>query len=70
MAENKITPEEADLLKGIPVADDICVEADSGGHTDGGVAFALIPAMFKLRDEMMEQNKYHKKIKVGVAGGI
>ncbi len=70
LTENKITPEEADLLKGIPVVDDICVEADSGGHTDGGVAFALIPAMIKLRDEMMEENKYHNKVRVGAAGGI
>ena len=68
--ENKITPEEAELSKKIPMADDICVEADSGGHTDGGVAYALMPAMLKLRDEMMKKYQYPKKIRLGAAGGI
>lgn len=70
LAENKITADEADLSREVSVADDICAEADSGGHTDGGVAYALIPAMIKLRDEMMEKYKYHKKVRVGAAGGI
>lgn len=68
--ENKITQEQADLLKEIPVADDLCVEADSGGHTDAGVAYALMPAMIKLRDEMMKKYGYHRKARVGAAGGI
>lgn len=70
LEESKITPEEAKLSKEIPVADDICVEADSGGHTDGRVAYCLMPAMLRLRDEMMERYKYHKKVRVGAAGGI
>ncbi len=59
-AENRITREEALLAKELPVAEDLCVEADSGGHTDGGVAYALMPAMIKLRDEMVEQHRYSK----------
>ncbi|WP_024834388.1 ACP S-malonyltransferase [Ruminiclostridium josui] len=70
LAEGNITSEEAMLLKEVPVADGICVEADSGGHTDGGVAFALLPAMIKLRDDMMEKYRYQKKILLGAAGGI
>lgn len=70
LQENKITPEEAELSKKIPMADDICAEADSGGHTDGGVAYALMPAMLKLRDDMMEKYQYPKKIRLGAAGGI
>jgi len=66
----KITPEEADSLKHLPMADDICVEADSGGHTDQGMPYALMPAMRKLRDEMMEKYNYSKPIRVGAAGGI
>jgi len=68
--ENKITQEEADLSTQIPMADDICVEADSGGHTDGGVAYALTPAVIKLRDDMMEKYQYNKKVRIGAAGGI
>jgi trans-AT polyketide synthase/acyltransferase/oxidoreductase domain-containing protein len=52
------------------MADDLCVEADSGGHTDQGVAYTLIPAMITLRDEMMEKYGYSKKVRVGAAGGI
>lgn len=70
LAEQKITKVEADLAKEIAMADDICVEANSGGHTDGGVAYALMPAMIKLRNEMMEKYQYHRKIRVGAAGGI
>lgn len=68
--ESKITREQAELLQKIPMADDLCVEADSGGHTDGGVAYALMPAMVKLRDEMMKKYQYRKKVRVGAAGGI
>ncbi|EGD48843.1 malonyl CoA-acyl carrier protein transacylase [Ruminiclostridium papyrosolvens DSM 2782] len=68
--ENRITREQAELLEEIPVADDLCVEADSGGHTDGGVAYALMPAMTKLRDEMTNRYGYRKKVRVGAAGGI
>lgn len=70
IGENKITQDEADMLKQVPMADDICVEADSGGHTDMGVAYALMPAMQRLRDDMMAQYKYKKKVRVGAAGGI
>jgi trans-AT polyketide synthase/acyltransferase/oxidoreductase domain-containing protein len=70
VAAGKLTPSEAELGQSVPMADDICVEADSGGHTDQGVAFALIPAMLLLRDEMMARHGYGKSIRVGAAGGI
>ena len=70
VAARKITTAEAELSQSIPVADEICVEADSGGHTDQGVAYALMPAMFVLRDEMMSKYRYDVPIKVGAAGGI
>ncbi|MBP2630736.1 MAG: PfaD family protein [Firmicutes bacterium] len=70
LEDSKITREEADLLKKIPMADYICVEADSGGHTDGGVAYTLMPAMLKLRDGMMKKYQYAKKVGIGAAGGI
>jgi trans-AT polyketide synthase/acyltransferase/oxidoreductase domain-containing protein len=66
----EITAEEAEVGARIPVAWDVCVEADSGGHTDQGVALALMPAMFRLRDDMMARHRYPRKIRVGAAGGI
>jgi trans-AT polyketide synthase/acyltransferase/oxidoreductase domain-containing protein len=70
LADGKITSSEAELGQAIPMADEICVEADSGGHTDQGVAYALMPAMFALRDEVMSKYSYDKPIRVGAAGGI
>ena len=66
----QLTKEEADCGREIPMSEDICVEADSGGHTDQGVAYALVPAMMELRDEMMEKYRYPRAIRVGTAGGI
>ena len=66
----KLTEDEADCGREIPMSEDICVEADSGGHTDQGVAYALVPALMELRDEMMAKFKYSKSIRVGTAGGI
>jgi len=70
VSAGRLTPQEAELGRYIPVAGDICVEADSGGHTDQGVAYALMPAMLHLRDQMMSQYSYRKRIRVGAAGGI
>lgn len=68
--EKKITADEARLSQYIPVAEDICVESDSGGHTDHGVAYAIMPAMKRLCDDMMKKYNYRKTIRIGAAGGI
>ncbi|MCB0191370.1 MAG: ACP S-malonyltransferase [Anaerolineae bacterium] len=68
--QGQLTAEEAELSRFVPMSEDICVEADSGGHTDQGVAYALMPAMRSLRNEMMAQYNYAKPIRVGAAGGI
>ncbi len=70
LKQNKITSEEAMMSKQISMCDDLCVESDSGGHTDQGVAYTLMPAMLNLRDEMMKRFKYAKRVRVGAAGGI
>jgi len=70
LEQGVVTREQAELARGLPMADDICVEADSGGHTDMGVASALIPTMIHLRDEMMKKHRYSKNIRIGAAGGI
>jgi trans-AT polyketide synthase/acyltransferase/oxidoreductase domain-containing protein len=46
------------------------VEADSGGHTDGGRAYTLMPAMLDLRDRMMSRHAFPNRIRIGAAGGI
>ena len=54
----RLTQPEGDLGATVPMADDICVEADSGGHTDRGVAFTLLPSIVMLRDELQKQHGY------------
>jgi trans-AT polyketide synthase/acyltransferase/oxidoreductase domain-containing protein len=66
----EISAEEARLAGEIPMADDLCVAADSGGPTDQGVAYALMPAMLKLRDELVAHHRYAQPVHVGAAGGI
>jgi trans-AT polyketide synthase, acyltransferase and oxidoreductase domains len=70
VAGGRLTLQEAELGRYIPVAGDICVEADSGGHTDQGVAYALMPAMLYLRDQAMSRYSYQKRLRIGAAGGI
>ena len=70
LADNEITAEEAALSKEIAMADDLCTEADSGGHTDAGVAMVLIPTIVRLRDKYCGDRNYPRKIRVGAAGGI
>ena len=65
-----LTAEEAELSRLVPMASEICVEADSGGHTDRGVAYVLMPVMQGLRDEMTAKYRYREPVHVGAAGGI
>ena len=70
LREGAITPEEAELSRRIPMADDICVEADSGGHTDQGNAAILIPAICALRDEAQKAHGWAEPVRIGSGGGI
>lgn len=65
-----ITPEEAELSRSIPMAQDLTAEADSGGHTDNRPALALFPTLTALRDEFMATYQYPTPLCVGMAGGI
>ncbi len=70
VAQGKITPLQADLAQQVPMADDLTVEADSGGHTDNRPLVCLFPAIVELRDEIQSQYNYQKPVRIGVAGGI
>lgn len=70
LADGKITSEQAELALQVPMADDITVEADSGGHTDNRPLVGLIPTMLVVRDEIQSQMNYSQPIRVGAGGGI
>lgn len=70
LASSRITAEQKELARRIPMSHDICVEADSGGHTDQGVAAVLLPAVQAIKEEMEKAHQYQERIHVGLAGGI
>jgi trans-AT polyketide synthase, acyltransferase and oxidoreductase domains len=70
LKKGKITPLQAELARKVPMADDITVEADSGGHTDNRPLVVLLPIIIQLRDEMQAKNGFAQKIRIGAAGGI
>ena len=70
LAQGKITPLQAELAKKVPMADDITVEADSGGHTDNRPLIAVLSTIIALRDQIQEEQQYAKKIRIGAGGGI
>ena len=70
LARGVITSQQAVWARAIPVSHDICVEADSGGHTDGGIAAVMLPPLLRLRDEMQQAHGYEEPLCMGLAGGI
>jgi trans-AT polyketide synthase, acyltransferase and oxidoreductase domains len=69
-ASGKITAEEAALGAELPLAQDLTVEADSGGHTDNRPLVAMFPTMLALRDRLQAQFGFRSPARVGAAGGI
>lgn len=71
LVEQKLITElQATLAQKIPMADDITVEADSGGHTDNRPLVCLLPSILELRDKIQDKYCYERPVRVGVAGGL
>lgn len=68
--DGQLTADEAWLADRVPVATDITVEADSGGHTDNRSLTTVVPAVQALRDDLTEKYGYQQPIRVGAAGGL
>jgi trans-AT polyketide synthase/acyltransferase/oxidoreductase domain-containing protein len=66
----QITRDEADLAARVPLAEDVTVEADSGGHTDNRPMAVVLPAVRALRDELARRHGYTRPVRVGAAGGL
>lgn len=68
--ERLITADQAELAKLVPMADDITVEADSGGHTDHRPLVGLLPSIVAIRDAVQRARGYATPVRIGSAGGI
>ena len=70
VARGLLTAEEARIGSQLPVAEDLIVESDSGGHTDNRTLGTLFPNILALRDEIAAERSYQRPIRCGAAGGI
>jgi len=70
LEQKLITASQAKMAKKVPMADDVTVEADSGGHTDNRPLVSLLPSIIALRNEIQEKYGYQQPVRVGAAGGI
>jgi len=55
-----VTTQEADMARHIPMSYDVCVEADSGGHTDCGIPTVLLPAMLEMERAKLERSFFKR----------
>lgn len=60
--ERRISAEQAELARTVPMADDITAEADSGGHTDRRPLPVLLGELLRLRGD--------RPVRIGAGGGI
>ncbi|MBE9536549.1 MAG: PfaD family polyunsaturated fatty acid/polyketide biosynthesis protein [Proteobacteria bacterium] len=70
VASGNLTKEQAEMASEIPMAQDITVEADSGGHTDNRPAVALFPTILALKEQFQKKHGYSQALRVGLGGGI
>jgi PfaD family protein len=70
VAKGKLTADEARCAERVPLAEDITVESDSGGHTDNRPLGSLFPTIAALRDEIAAARGYSTPIRIGAAGGL
>lgn len=70
VSQQLITELQAKLAAQVAIADDLTVEADSGGHTDNRPLVCLLPAILSLRDEIQAKYNYDNPVRIGAAGGI
>ena len=70
VAQRKLTKMEAEIAATVPLAEDIIVESDSGGHTDNRPLNALFPVIMSLRDRLSVEFGYDRPIRLGAAGSL
>ena len=70
LSENLISQDEYTLSKQIPMADDVCVEGDSGWKNNQVVSMIKLPEIIDLRDKHMVNYNSSNTIRIGCSGGL
>ena len=70
VADGLLTADEAALAARLPMVDDLTVESDSGGHTDGRPLSTALPQILALRDAIAHRHGIEPRTRIGAAGGL
>lgn len=70
LEQKKITPEQAQLAKSVPIAHDLCVDANVGGISDRNSLLTLLPQVVATRDKMRLEYGYKRVVRVGAVGSF
>ncbi len=70
LGRGAVTQEQCAMASRVAVAQDVTVEADSGGHTDNRPLVTLLPSILALRDELAARHGLLAAPRIGAAGGI
>lgn len=70
LANGLIDSTQVELAAQVPLADDLCVLADCGGHTDLGSSATLLPAILQLREQLAGEFAPAGAVRIGAAGGL
>ena len=70
VAQGRLTAAEAALAETLCLAEDLTVESDSGGHTDGRPLGPLFSEILQLRNQLSTAFGYATWPRVGAAGGL
>jgi len=70
VAAGQLSAEQAEWAAEVPMAQDVTVEADSGGHTDNRPALALFPTIQAQKNACQARYNYRQTLRVGLGGGI
>lgn len=70
VASGELSAAEAEIAATVPIAEDIIVESDSGGHTDNRPLGSLFTAIASVRDDLMARGLLTRAVRLGAAGGI
>ena len=70
VASGQLTAQQAEWAAEVPMAQDVTVESDSGGHTDNRPALAVFPTIRAQKNVCQTEYNYAQPLRVGLGGGI
>ncbi len=70
VAQGRLTAAECELARRVPLAGDVTIEGDSGGHTDNRPVLPLLAAVQETAARAAAEHGWARPPRVGAAGGV